>query len=261
MYNLALLLLLLTASPTIMKAQNFNYLQKVVEPLRDLGHKFGSSISIDGNFAVVGAPNSSDIARCYWGAAYIFEKTNNNWVFRQRIVPSDSAMRGGLFGYSVCIKGDQIIVGDPQKDLNFYSLQIGPGAAYIFQRQTNGYWIEVRRLVSPNPTNGQMFGDAVSIDEDFAVVGEPIVNWGAAHVFTRTNNNWSNIPNLQTLQGDRIDGAFGTAVDIDEHKLIVGQTHDDFGITFPLHAYIGSAFIFRYDITNGQNGYKSILPF
>ncbi len=109
-----------------MKAQNFNYLQKVIEPLRDLGHKFGSSISIDGNFAVVGAPNSSDIARTYWGAAYIFEKTNNNWVFRQRIVFSDSAMRGGEFGYSVCIKGNQIIVGDPQKDLNFYSPQIGP---------------------------------------------------------------------------------------------------------------------------------------
>jgi hypothetical protein len=58
-YNLALLLLLLTASTTIMKAQNFNYLQKVVEPSRHWFYSqsnfFGSSISIDGNFAVVGA--------------------------------------------------------------------------------------------------------------------------------------------------------------------------------------------------------------
>ena len=64
-----------------MKAQNFNYLQKVVEQPRlpyNFANYFGHSISIDGNFAVVGAPSSGNMSHIsYGGAAFIYEKVRN----------------------------------------------------------------------------------------------------------------------------------------------------------------------------------------
>ena len=91
-------------------------IQKIVASDRSTGGKFGSSIGVYENYAVVGAiiePND-DLGGNYLGsagAAYIFEKDSiGNWQEVQKIVPSDRN-QFDEFGNSVAIYGNFIVIG------------------------------------------------------------------------------------------------------------------------------------------------------
>jgi uncharacterized repeat protein (TIGR01451 family) len=225
-----------------MKSQNFNIIQKVVEQPRSFPSNrdniFGHSVSIDGNFAIVGAPGGNSSGNRPGGVAYIYEKVNTSWVLRQRLVPNDSTS-SGKFGWAVSIKGDLAIVGDPDYNIP-QNITNSVGRAYIFQRGTNGIWIQQSQLNSINPDVNGQFGYAVSIETDYAVVGQYGSVPSRTYVFPRSGTNWL-AP--QTLLGDNPSGGFGVSVDIDADKIIVGQGFDNFGnVNTPAR---GSAFIFN----------------
>ena len=68
MKRLKLLLPILLFS-TIINSQNWGE-QIIEQPVKGTSHRFGTSVSIDGNYAVVGAPGENDLT----GAANIFKK-------------------------------------------------------------------------------------------------------------------------------------------------------------------------------------------
>ena len=70
---------------------------------------FGSSVDKYGNYVVVGA-NSDDDNGGYSGSAYLYKL--NDKTFEIKITPTDGK-EVGLFGNSVSIDGDYIIVGAP----------------------------------------------------------------------------------------------------------------------------------------------------
>jgi uncharacterized repeat protein (TIGR01451 family) len=227
-------------------AQNFVELQKVIENPRYLSSNFGASLSVDGDWAVVGAlaSPSTPINQFFVGAAYVYQKQNGLWQFFQKLTPNDTS---NSFGASVCIKGDLIIVGDPRYDKANLGQNNNAGAAYVFQRQTN--WVLVKKLESPIPGRNYQFGTSVAIENDFAVVGEiklpdvgAVISLGKAHVFKRTGGNWSNNPSVETLSGDFLGGRFGGAVAINGNSLIVGQHADNLNGTQK-----GSVFLYRYN--------------
>ena len=71
---------------------------------------FGHSVSISGDYAVVGAYYDDDGDVSNSGSAYIFVRDGTSWSQQAEIVASDAAM-GDRFGKSVSISGDYAVVG------------------------------------------------------------------------------------------------------------------------------------------------------
>ncbi|MEE2908246.1 MAG: hypothetical protein VX527_10515 [Planctomycetota bacterium] len=94
--------------------------------------RFGSSVSLDGDYASVAAPSMLD-GHCPPGSVYIFQRTSgNDWLETTIITPVDGEVRDG-FGSSVCLAGDDLIIGMPGDD-DFGS---NSGSAYVTSLSTN----------------------------------------------------------------------------------------------------------------------------
>ena len=110
---------------------NLSEVQRLVAPGGDDRESGGSSVTISGNTAVMGAPfHTDDESR--QGAAYVFQRdpATNAWSFVKKLVASDPGF-DNFFGSSVAIDGDRIVVGAPLDDVVF---ELDAGSAYIFER-------------------------------------------------------------------------------------------------------------------------------
>ena len=90
------------------------------------GDRFGHSVSISGDSAIVGAQNSDDSGSDS-GSAYVFVRSGTTWTEQQKLTASDGASND-LFGLSVSISGDTAIVGAFYDDDN----GTNAGSAYMF---------------------------------------------------------------------------------------------------------------------------------
>ncbi|MDP6297771.1 MAG: FG-GAP repeat protein, partial [Candidatus Marinimicrobia bacterium] len=88
---------------------------------------FGNSVSISGNYIIVGTPNDNEDAN-QAGAAYIFTRSNTSWSSPEQIVASDAAA-SDQFGNSVAIDGDYAIVGAYGDD----DAGSNSGSAYVYE--------------------------------------------------------------------------------------------------------------------------------
>ena len=91
------------------------------------GDGFGR-LAISDDLAVIGAPTDFVHAIGVSGSAYVYRFDGQEWAFEMKLVASDAA-DGDLFGLSVGVDGDVIVVGA-------YHAQIpgsGWGAAYVFR--------------------------------------------------------------------------------------------------------------------------------
>ena len=146
-------------------------------------NSFGESIAIDGDTIVIGAVSAGSTVDGIEGAAYIFTRTGEFWRDPVELTPAN--LEGFVqFGISVAIDGDRVVVGANLE-----------GAAYIFTR-TGNTWTETQKLTSPDPLppdqfgiSSDQFGNAVAIQGDTVVVAN--LSPGVAHVFTPTDNTWT----------------------------------------------------------------------
>ncbi len=158
------------------------------------GDWFGESLAVDGDTAVIGAPNFVNNR----GAAYIFARAGASWKQVTRLLAA-GGVSNDRFGESVDIKGNTALVGATG--------QGGKGAAYVFG--FNGtVWSQLQMLSDTGGATGDFFGDAVGLALDCAVVGAPgrSSSTGAAFLFTKSGMTWSSSP-VQTLTAG--DGAAG----------------------------------------------------
>ena len=68
--------------------------------------RFGYSVSIDGDTAVIGAYGDDG----YTGSAYVYARSNGVWSELQKLTASDGAAEDH-FGWSVAIDGDTVVIG------------------------------------------------------------------------------------------------------------------------------------------------------
>ncbi len=147
---------------------------------------FGRSASISSDQAIVGSQNNK---------AYIYAKdASGTWHEITRLTPFDGL--GILFGWSVSIAGNQVIVGDHRlesPDTEHYT-----GIAYIFEKDVSDIWQPVDRLF-PSDANSNSFGSAVSITANQAIVKSNYYSrprhGGAAYIYAVTTEPaYSNCP-------------------------------------------------------------------
>jgi hypothetical protein len=94
--------------------------QQRLRPL-DNAQNFGSSISLYGDIALIGA---------YWdkGSAYVFTRSGTSWTQQYKLLASDG-VGGDHFGESVSIFSNTVLISAPATDGYLYARN---GSAYVF---------------------------------------------------------------------------------------------------------------------------------
>lgn len=185
------LILLLIISEQTLLAQDCYELQKIVASDRDSLNSFGQTLAISHSYAVVGAPfnDYDELGANYQsgaGAVYIYEKTSNGWIEVQKIVASDRTESDG-FGWSVDIQEGILVVGASSADA-INSVGSGPGAVYIYKKQTSNLWVQSQKIIMPGGQNTDSFGEAVRLNKDLLIIGNPeedlnFSRSGAAYIY------------------------------------------------------------------------------
>jgi hypothetical protein len=209
----------------------------------EAGDEFGSSIAVDGDVIVVGTWRKGGATGFNTGAAYIFHRTSlgtDNWRQVRKITASD-AEQAALFGSSVAVDGDVVVVGSPSKDA------AGPnaGAAYIFHRNDGGTdnWGEVKKITASDAEEGTGFGSSVAVDGGVIVVlAGGSVN-GAAYVFVRNSggpDNWGEVRKITPGDAHEIHW-FGSSVATNGEVIVVGAQATDYwaGAVYVFHRNSG----------------------
>jgi len=218
---------------------NWGLLKKIVAPIRKNDDKFGSAVAIDGATILIGAigegvdsVNNTFVQSA--GAAHFFLKTQDgtdNWQHKQKVMASTGAQKAH-YGIAVAVHGNYAVVGasGEEKDTFGTSRMSNAGAAYILFND-NGQWKQIRKIAAPDRHAGDLFGSAVSISGDYAVVSTIWQNngTGAAYIFKKDEggtSNWGFIKKLTATVPTSNDW-FGISVAISGDHVIVGSFGDD----------------------------------
>jgi hypothetical protein len=201
--------------------------------------RFGNSVAISGNTAIIGAGWVTIAGNRHRGAAYVYTRTGQSWSLQQTLTASDGAANDE-FGSSVAINGDTAIVGAFQATVGGHQYQ---GAAYVFTRSGNT-WAQQQKLTAGDNAAG-FFGFSMAMSSDTAIIGA--VNskigtnsgQGASYVFVKSGNSWSEQQKLSANDGVS-NSNFGVSVGISGDTVIIGA-HGD-----PIEGNVlqGAAYIF-----------------
>ena len=188
---------------------------------------FGSTVAIDGDTAVAGAPWSDifapngDLTAVDSGSAYVYVRSGNTWLQQTKLVASDEAGSRN-FGYSVAISGDTIVAGAREP---FGS---GTGSAYVFVR-SGGVWTQQAKLTASDGAVDEQFGWAVALSGDTVAIGAHQAapgGAGAAYVFIRSGGAWSQQAKL-TASDSAASDAFGSSVALVGNTALIGAPKND----------------------------------
>lgn len=212
---------------------------------------FGFAGVIKDDVAAIGAPADDKPGAVNAGAVYlryIDQGGAGVWGEFKKIIASDGAT-SDMFGASVDLDGDILVVGAPQDD--------SKGSIYLFGRNVGGAdnWGQIAKFASPGAI-GDRFGTAVGINGDFIVVGAPLrdlttparTDAGAAFVYRFNGSSWVFYKELNAsdaLTSDR----FGSAVAISDDNIVVGAPLSDPASI----ASAGAAYVFRQDLGGANN--------
>ncbi len=189
--------------------------------LSNSNDQFGSSVAIDGDYAVVGAPYTSD-SLAAWGRVYVLEKAESGWEKIARLAPSDTL--GFLFfGKSVSISGDVIVVGAPGS----FDQSI-EGRVYLFEKPESGWkdTTETAILIPTINSSEKAFGSSVAIKDSTVVVSANHFDTasGEVFVFEKPESGWVSanetaiLSNSDNLAYDR----FGASISLGDSTIAVG---------------------------------------
>ncbi|HMI79443.1 MAG TPA: hypothetical protein VK484_11665 [Ferruginibacter sp.] len=226
---------------------NWVFMQKVTDATGDFGDWFGVSVSISGNYAIVGAVYDDNGATSNQGSASIFQYNGTNWVLMQKIVPAGGT--NDYFGVSVSISGNYAAVGRYGADLGNGPFQ---GAVHIYQYNGSS-WASMQQITDATGAAGDSFGDDVSISGNYVIVGASLddfgvnANQGSASIFQYNGSNWVLMQKITDATGTANDW-FGASVSISGNYAIIGAMNDDVGV----NADQGSANIYRYTGTTWE---------
>ena len=204
------------------------------------GDKFGYSVAVDGDTAVIGAyqdnGNGADS-----GAAYVFTRNEGVWDDGVKLTASGGSAYDN-FGISVAVDGDTVVVGAPGND----GAGADSGSVYVFVKPT-GAWAtstETAKLTASYGAALDYFGYSVAVDGDTVLVGayrdddeeNDSEDSGSAYIFTKPNSNggwadWDPMEDTETAKLTASDGAdddwFGVSVALDGNTAVIGASGDD----------------------------------
>ena len=229
----------------------------LVNPGVTEGDKFGYSVAVDGDIAVVGAYRDGENDVTDSGAAYVFTRSGGVvWDRGVKLTASDGAPYNN-FGISVAVDGETVVVGAPGDDDN----GTDSGSVYVFTN-TNGVWSQAAKLTASDGATFDYFGQSVAVSGDTILVGaylddreetitdSELEDSGSVYVFVKPSGGWAtgNETAKRTASDAADDDNFGTSVALDGNTAVIGAPgadDNDNGIDS------GSAYVFTRNASTG----------
>jgi Cadherin-like domain/FG-GAP repeat len=223
--------------------------------------QFGYSVAVSGNTVVIGAsgedsstsgvnstPNEDATGS---GATYVFVRSGTTWS-QQAYLKASNTEAVDLFGFSVAVSEDTVVIGAPYEDSSATGVDSTPdelalssGAAYVFQR-SGAIWSQQAYLKASNTGLNDNFGDSVAVSGDTLVIGAPAESSsttginsspnegasrsGAAYVFARSGTIWSQQAYLKASNTGANDN-FGDSVAVSGGTVVIGAPGEDSSAT------------------------------
>ncbi|CAE7628139.1 unnamed protein product [Symbiodinium sp. CCMP2456] len=214
-----------------------------------VGDRFGSSLKLSGDYLVVGASGHDVDSLSETGSAYIFTRSSG-WQQQAKLLANDTNP-GDRFGVAVAVteEGHVLVGADWHTGLG----GPGSGAAYVFRRDdTATGWSQEAKLTASDAVPFDRFGSAVAMSGSYAIVGA----WeadavGAAYIFERTLDGWSQAVRYEPTGNSTEGDMFGSVVAISGDTAVVGAHWDD-----GEDVNGGAAYIYTRNATGWDQGMK-----
>ncbi|MBI5764610.1 MAG: FG-GAP repeat protein [Planctomycetes bacterium] len=225
---------------------------------------FGNWVAVSGDTVVVGAygedssatgvnGNQADNSADNSGAAYIFVRSGTTWSQQAYLKASNTGV-SDLFGLSVAVSGDSVVIGAYSEDSNATGVNgnqadnstANSGAAYVFVR-SGTTWNQQAYLKASNTGADDEFGRLLAVSGDTVVVASYAEDSnatgvdgiqtdnsasaaGAAYVFVRSGTTWGQQAYLKASNTDAGD-FFGVSVAVSGDTIVVGANQEDSNAT------------------------------
>jgi hypothetical protein len=190
------------------------------------GAEFGYSVALSGDTAVIGAARDDDKGDDS-GSVYVFTRSGTDWSQQAKLTAADGA-KGDVFGISVALSGDTVVVGaDLDDDKGEDS-----GAAYVFTR-SKGTWSQQAKLTATDGEAVDIFGVRVALSGDTALIAARRddddvkgADSGSAYVFIRSGTSWIQQAKL-TAEDAEAGDMFGYNVALSADTAVITAAMDD----------------------------------
>ena len=187
-----------------------------------LDDRFGASLMIRGDVAIVGAPGHGRS-----GAAYLFsrDRFSGEWI-EDVLISAPSPFPNSGFGAAVAIDGEAVLIGHP-------GTAESRGIVVEYTRdEVRGTWTEQDRIAPGVRTIGDRFGSSITFLENELLVGAPGTDEGrgGVHRFVRNRRRdvWQAVE-IFSVGGVEPGFALGSTVAIGRNVAIAGAPGADGG--------------------------------
>ncbi|MFK8013476.1 MAG: FG-GAP repeat protein [Marinicellaceae bacterium] len=213
----------------------------------EVGDRFGTSVSISGDWAAIGA-NGDDIGNSVdRGSVYLFKKTSINGQTRwNQYDKLSGTSTGDFFGNSVSVfapnGAGRLVIGAPKND----EIEPNAGSIYIY-KLISSVWTQVDHFTATDANQNDEFGVSVSLYNNLIVVGADGNDdngsfSGSAYIYklNPVSQIWQYKIKLLADDGSSGD-RFGASVSAGLNRVLIGAYSDDNGA----NQNVGSAYVFQ----------------
>ena len=123
-----------------------------------LGQGYGQSVAASAQDVLVG----ESLNERQPGFVYVYRNEGSGWTEVQRLEATD-ATDGDHFGRALGVSGDHLLVGATVVDET-------RGAVYVFERDAQGSWSQVDKIMASDGVGGDAFGRSMAVSGDIALV-------------------------------------------------------------------------------------------
>ena len=133
--------------------------------IANTGDRFGHSVAVDGDTAMVGA-YLDDTEGPNTGSVYVFTRNASGVWSQQAELTASDAENHDWFGSSVSLDGDTAVIGAYGDD----DQGSDAGSVYLFTRGSSG-WSETAQFTASDGGTDHHLGGSVALDGNFVVAG------------------------------------------------------------------------------------------
>ena len=222
--------------------ESWYFRQKVLPDASANPSLYGYSISMSNGRLAVGS-FKEDSTAAVAGAVYIYKiQSGGDWHLEQRVAP-DSLATNDLFGLSVDLNGDSMVVSAQNNDEGGVQ---NAGAAYVYV-YSNGVWALDAKLLPSDLQAEGLFGHGIFAG-DRVVVGSSAdgsyANSGAVYVYEKVNGIWAQAQKLfaeDSVANSRF-GLYERSISYNGITLAIGASADNDNGTKS-----GSVYVYEFD--------------
>jgi len=198
---------------------------------------FCTSVAISGNTVVVGAPSTENPQQ---GSAHVFTRNGSTWMEAEYPLITNNAEPWAIFGGSVGIDGNTVVVGAPPFLHPFHTPTPKFGSAHVFSLVQDSQWQEESVLIPP----AYGFGASVAIRGNTLVVGAPTddnngITSGSVYAYRNLEGTWIELDQRLLPSDGANEDQFGMSIAMNGSTVAIGALKGD-----GLEKDSGAAYVF-----------------